>query len=246
MAVHPFFDLQCGLPQNGPGSDASTARAFSKLGALAARPRILDMGCGVGRQTLALAQLAPDAAIEAVDVNPPFLEELARRAAQAGVAARITTQQASMLDPRFRDDPADLIWSEGAIYNVGLREGLEAWRGFLKPGGYVALTEIAWLVDPPPARPLQFWSDAYPAMQSSEANLSLIQALGWRVLDHFPLPESDWLGYYEPQDERYRLLCEKYAGDAEAIASIGSHDEELAIYREFSHSYSYVFYLLER
>ena len=29
----------------------------------------------------------------------------------------------------------DLIWSEGAIYNIGFERGLNEWREFLKTGG---------------------------------------------------------------------------------------------------------------
>jgi hypothetical protein len=47
------------LPRLGPGSPASTRRAFNKLFPDGApRPRrILDMGCGNGTQTLELARL---------------------------------------------------------------------------------------------------------------------------------------------------------------------------------------------
>ena len=31
-----------------------------------------------------------------------------------------------------------MIWSEGAIDNIGFEKGLSYWRGFLKKGGYVA------------------------------------------------------------------------------------------------------------
>ena len=44
------------LPQQGPGSDASTLRALRMLGELPDAPRVLDLGCGPGRQTLALAR----------------------------------------------------------------------------------------------------------------------------------------------------------------------------------------------
>ena len=74
--------------------------------------------------------------------HQPFLDELARRAADAGVSERVKTVGASMFDLAF-DMHFDLIWSEGAIYIMGFSEGLRAWRPLLKPAGYVAVTELS-------------------------------------------------------------------------------------------------------
>ena len=41
----------------------------------------------------------------------------------------------------FHREELDLIWSEGAIYNIGFERGLKEWKEFLKPGGYVAISE---------------------------------------------------------------------------------------------------------
>ena len=62
-----FFDVQSDLPRQGPGDDASTRRALTSCTALAAAPRVLDVGCGPGAQTLALAALLPAARITAID-----------------------------------------------------------------------------------------------------------------------------------------------------------------------------------
>ena len=41
----------------------------------------------------------------------------------------------------FPEGSFDLIWSEGAIYNVGFRRGLELWRPLLRPRGCHAVTD---------------------------------------------------------------------------------------------------------
>jgi hypothetical protein len=41
----------------------------------------------------------------------------------------------------FRDEELDLIWSEGAIYNIGFERGLREWRKYLKAEGYIAVSE---------------------------------------------------------------------------------------------------------
>jgi hypothetical protein len=41
---------------------------------------------------------------------------------------------ASMDKSPFRSEEFDLIWAEGAIYNIGFENGLRKWRKFLKKG----------------------------------------------------------------------------------------------------------------
>src|SRR5690554_1078303 len=98
----PFvFTMHEGLPRQGPGSNECTRKAFSVLADLPARPEFLDVGCGTGMQTVELARTCPDCRITATDVHQPFLDELSRRAASAGVGDRITTVRASMDDLPF-------------------------------------------------------------------------------------------------------------------------------------------------
>ena len=37
----------------------------------------------------------------------------------------------------FGEEELDMIWCEGAIYNIGFERGLKEWRKYLKPGGYI-------------------------------------------------------------------------------------------------------------
>ena len=239
-----FAELHAGLRQQGPGSDASTGRALALMPTLPRGARVLDMGCGPGRQTLALARLT-DAVITAVDLVEPFLELLRERCAESGLAERVHTVCASMTSDRFEREPVDLIWSEGAIYNVGFEKGLRHWRAFLRPGGCAALTELSWLVADPPRAAREFWERAYPEMGSVAENQRLARRAGYEPIAHFALPESDWWdGYYGPLEERDRILRAKYAGDPAALAELDKHREEIDLYREHADAYGYVFYLL--
>jgi ubiquinone/menaquinone biosynthesis C-methylase UbiE len=74
-----FWEIHSGLPREGPGDNASIRRAFLMAAELPAAPRILDVGCGPGMQTLELAKIS-GGQITAVDIHQPFLDELQRRA----------------------------------------------------------------------------------------------------------------------------------------------------------------------
>jgi methylase of polypeptide subunit release factors len=95
-----FFTIFEGLPRQGPGSDACTARAFHLLPNIPGDTRILDIGCGSGMQTLELARLCPDSEITACDIYQPFLDDLRERAKKAGLDTRIRPIRASMTNFR--------------------------------------------------------------------------------------------------------------------------------------------------
>ena len=237
-----FWEIHRDLPREAPGSDASTLRALRMLPALPASPRILDIACGPGAQTVALAR-ATQGTILAVDTHQPFLDDLVRRAAQAGVTEQIQPRNASMFDLEF-DQSFDLLWSEGAIYIIGFERGLREWRSLLKPGGFVAVTEISWLKPNPPKAAHRFWTEAYPAMATVDENLARLSAAGYRSLGHFTLPENDWWdNYYRPMSARIEMLRRKYPDSPKAQSVLDAEYAEIELYRQYADWYGYVFYL---
>ncbi len=75
----------------GPGDSLFTQQQFA---ALPSPRRILDMGCGRGAATLALAQVT-DATIVAIDLDEEALAAVARSASAAGLN-QVTTLCANM------------------------------------------------------------------------------------------------------------------------------------------------------
>ena len=129
-----FFEVHAGLPRQGVGSDESTLRALELCAELPASPDVLDIGCGPGAQTVALARAIGRARDRGGRASPPFLEELRERARAAGVGDRIAAIEADMRDLPFEPGSFDLLWSEGAAYIMGISEALAAWRPLLPPG----------------------------------------------------------------------------------------------------------------
>ena len=241
-----FFELHKDLPREGPGDNPSTRKALALLVDLPPRPLILDIGCGPGMQTVELARCT-NGKIIAIDTHQPFLEKLKQRAQAEGLSDKITTINMSMFALDFEAKSFDAIWSEGAIYIMGFEQGLRACQPLLKPGGYVAVSEICWLRPQPPSEVQTFWAANYPGMRTVEENLEIVRAAGYREVGHFVLPPSAWWeGYYTPQEARIAMLRTKYRDDVEAIQLLDESQLEIDLYRKYSDWYGYVFYIMQK
>jgi ubiquinone/menaquinone biosynthesis C-methylase UbiE len=239
-------ELTEGLPRQAPGSAAATLRALGMIRGLPEQPRILDVGCGPGAQTIELAR-ATSGWLVAVDIRQRFLDELTERAAAAGVLPQVTTVNISMFDMDFADASFDLIWSEGAIYIQGFATGLAAWRKFLKPGGWIVVSELTWLVPNPPAKAAEYWTRNYPGMGSIERNCQIVAEAGYVSMDGFVLPVQDWWNnYYGPSERRVEELREKYADDPEMLESLDETSREHDLFRTYHDAYGYVFYVMRK
>jgi SAM-dependent methyltransferase len=239
-----FFDAHNGLPREGPGNRHSTARALRMMGALPKAPLIVDIACGPGAQTLDLAELVPDSRIVAIDAHPPFLDELRRRAAAAGAAARIDARQGDMRALPLDPGGADVLWCEGAAYIIGVPEALRVWPPLLKLGGRIALTEPVWLSSELPDAVRRNWAE-YPAMTDVAGCRAIIQRAGLKLLGDFLLPEAAWWAeYYGPLEARTRRLEEKYRGDPIGEVVLQEIIDEVDTYRRHSSCFGYQFFVM--
>ncbi len=241
-----FWKGHTGLRRQGPGSDRSTKIALSMVDLPGKEAEILDIGCGPGAQTVFLAA-ETGGRVTAVDLFARFLEEVRERAGELGVADRVSTVRADMGSLPFDDKSFDLVWSEGAIYIMGFQSGLSAWKRFVKPGGYVAVTEITWLVDDPSDDASLFWKEAYPGMGTFAENCAAAREAGYQLVGTYTLPREDWwTDYYRPLSNRLTSLLPSYPPDSESGVGLREELKEIEIHRLHGNEYSYIFYVLRR
>lgn len=247
-SIHDFdFDFICdyfsGLERQGPGSPEVTIKALSFIDNLDANSRIADIGCGTGGQTLVLAKHAPGL-ITAIDMFPSFIELLNANAKASGLHERVLGMEGSMEALPFGEEELDLMWSEGAIYNMGFERGLKEWRKFLKPGGYIAVSEASWFTNERPSEIEAFWQDAYPQIDTIPVKVRQMQDAGYVPVAAFILPENCWVEhYYVPQQAIQPHYLEKYAGNKAAIDFVELEIYEAELYSKYKQYYGYVFYI---
>lgn len=241
-----FFEVYEHLPRQGPGDRASALRALSLCGDLPDRPAVLDLGCGVGGQTLFLAERT-GGTILAMDRHAPSVARLEAAIAARGLSERVRAVVGDMAEPGLPAESVDLIWSEGALYNLGLDRALAVCADLLRPGGYLAFTDAIWRKDDPPAELKAGFEQDYPTMGRLEDDLARIHASGLELVGHFTLPdEAWWTDFYAPMERRIAQLRVIHAGDAEAQAILDQLAAEPVLHRSSGAWYAYEFFVLRR
>jgi SAM-dependent methyltransferase len=240
-----FLEIYGRVPRAGPGSFACTKQAFELMSEVPDEPYILDIGCGPGVQTKDLLKLCKGRVL-ALDFLPLMLERTLANAEAANVAERLEVVELDMAQMAFPPATFDVIWSEGAIYNLGFENGLKAVRDFVKPGGYVAVSEAVWLKANPPAPVTKFW-EAYPEIDTIENKLSVIERLGYEQTGHFVLPATTWTAeYYDPMEKLADKKSAEWSGNADALAVLEEARNEIEVFRQYSSYYSYGFFVMRR
>jgi len=243
MDLDALLRLHAGLPRQGPGSDDATRDALRTLGPFPRGARVLDLGCGPGRASLAVALSLDAPRILAVDLLEPFVEELRAAAAARGLSGSIEARVADMLATGEPPASADLVVCEGAIYAVGFERGLRAIHALMKPGGAAAVTDLAFTGADLPPDFAAYWRAAYPAMTTVSENVRVASAAGFDVVAARPLPARAWWDeYYGPLEARCRAL----AAEPTLRDAIASTREEIDVRRRHAEAYDSVSFLLRR
>lgn len=241
-----FWEIHSELSREGPGDNESTRKAYRMLEGLPKNPRILDIGCGPGMQTIELAKLS-SGQIVALDNHQPFLEQLKRSAEKVSVNDRIKVVEGDMFNLNFENGSFDVIWSEGGIFVIGFEKGLREWRSLLSKKGYLVVSELSYLKLDAPQEVREFMKQGYPAIQTREENIETAQKCGYHIVGTFVLPEKSWWdNYYTSIESKIPFLKIKYKDDEEALHFIALEEAEIEMFRRYSNVYGYIFYIMQK
>ena len=242
-----IIDLHRNTDRQGPGSPQTTKKALEFVhlpkGQLL---EVADLGCGTGGQTITLAEEL-QASITAIDLFPAFLEDLRKRTEEKNLGHKIQSLAKSIDDLNFEAESLDLIWSEGAIYNLGFAEGIKQWKPYLKKGGYLAISEITWITPTRPSEIAHYWEKHYPQIATAGNKIRILEEQGFSLYGYFYLPQDDWLGhYYTPLENRFQAFLERHHHSALAQRIVQENQAEIDLYRKYKDYYSYGFYVARK
>jgi ubiquinone/menaquinone biosynthesis C-methylase UbiE len=242
-----LIDLHKNADRQGPGGDAESEKALSLATIDQAAPlKIADIGCGTGASTLLLARLL-DGRITAVDFLQDFLDVLEGRAQRMGLSNKVTTLCCSMDNLPFSDEEYDVIWSEGAIYNLGFEKGVKDWKRFLKTGGMMVISEITWLTADRPSELQEYWQNEYPGIDTASSKIEIMENTGYSPVAYFVLPEHCWLeNYYRPMQDRFEAFLKRNGNRKKAQAIVENEKNEIALYEKYKAHYSYGVYIARK
>jgi trans-aconitate methyltransferase len=232
-----------GMEKLGPGGNVHTLHVLRLL------PKqqfhiIVDAGCGAGRQTMVLAKEL-GTLVHAVDSYEPFLDDLMRRAKEKRIEHLVQTHCMDMKDIPSVFQHIDLLWSEGAAYNIGLPNALSTWASAINKDGFAVVSELSWLREQAPNAVREFFLSGYPDMKSIQQNLAVAENVGYRVLTTYTLPKEAWVkGYYDILEPRAKALADHPDSSVRELAV--ETIKEIDIFNRSEDSYGYVFYVLQR
>ena len=139
----------------------------------------------------------------------------------------------------------DLLWTEGAAYNIGFANALATWAKAIRPNGFAVVSELCWLREKVPDPVREFFRSGYPEMQSVEQNLATAEESGYELFNTYTLPNETWVkDYYDVLEARAKSLVNH--SDITVRNFAVETLEEIETFRISEDSYGYVFYVLQR
>ncbi len=194
------------------GEDLAALRA---LVAATPQARVLDLGCGAGHVSFAVAPVAAE--VIACDLTPAMLQIVQAAAAERGLA-NVGTQQASAEELPFAAASFDWVLSRYSAHHWrSVPQALAEVRRVLRPGGRVCFVDVIGSPDPLLDTHLQaielLRDPSHVRNYSPQEWLSMFAAAGLpaRVTDQWrlPLEFTSWvarIGTPEPRIAAIRTL----------------------------------------
>ena len=201
-----------------------TGQAFQLIPRMK-NPHILDVGCGSGIPTIELAKMSKGRII-GIDTNQHLLDILAKRIKEEGLLKQVEIKKCSLFDIDFPEETFDIIWAEGSIWIIGFRKGLQVWNPLLKLKGFLVV---------------------HDSIRTFSNELAVSSELGYKLVNHFELPEDAWLKQYcEPLEKIIKEQREKAKDNFTFKKILDEYQNEVNIIRKNPKDNMSAFYIFQK
>jgi MPBQ/MSBQ methyltransferase len=164
------------------GQRPATIR-LAELAGIKGGERVLDVGSGLGGPSRYLAWRY-GCRVSGIDLTAEFCRIAEMLTRRTGLQGRVDYRRGDALALPFEDKSFDIVWSQNAAMNIADRDRLyREMRRVLKPGGRLAVQEIAAGPGGPPHYPVPWAREpSLSFLLSVEATRGKLAAAGFRIL----------------------------------------------------------------
>lgn len=233
-----FYIAYKNLTRLAPGSDGTTIETLNHVendGNLT----ILDIGCGVGADTILLADYFENSTVEAVDLFKHYISVLNEKITENNLNNRVFAYEMSMYDLDFANEEFNIVFSHASAHIMGFKKALHEWKRLIKPDGYMICSDISW-TGKPSRQSRSFWKNTYSEIDTPENKITQIRDEGYEFITHIPVSWDDAHEFYSDLESNLKLL----EGDDSAVDFKNQLKKEIEVYRK-NEDFSYVFYIMK-
>jgi len=247
MDMSLLIDLHKNNKRQWPGSDADTLRALSFIKIEKNKTyKIADIGCGTGHHTVLLAK-SIDSNIVAVDLFSDFLDKLEQNAKSEWIQNNIKTLNQSMDNLQFGEEEFDIIWSEGAIYNMWFENGIKNRQKFIKKDWYIVISEITRLTNQRPSEINNHRNTEYPEIDTASQKIKILEDNGFVLSWYFYLSEDSRIqNYYKSLEDNLEWFLQRHDYSQIAKNIVQWERQEIQLYKKYKDYFSYGFYIARK